>query len=109
MVWHPLSFSVADNSNCTTAMRRETLTSPTPGVIFSPNGAGQTALDQEKTPMTVTIRQLHPHFFGEVSGVDLRQKLTRRKRGTSRPAWTNTPCSCFATRTSRTNSNWRLR
>ena len=26
--------------------------------------------------MTVTIRQLHPHFFGEVSGVDLRQPLT---------------------------------
>src|ERR1700720_1074060 len=26
--------------------------------------------------MTVTIRQLHPHFFGEVSGVDLRNPLT---------------------------------
>ena len=26
--------------------------------------------------MTVTIRQLHPHFFGEVSGVDLRKPLT---------------------------------
>src|SRR6202521_3895984 len=26
--------------------------------------------------MTVTIRQLHPHFFGEVSGVDLRKALT---------------------------------
>jgi alpha-ketoglutarate-dependent 2,4-dichlorophenoxyacetate dioxygenase len=26
--------------------------------------------------MTVTIRQLHPHFFGEVSGVDLRKQLT---------------------------------
>ncbi|MEI9926009.1 MAG: TauD/TfdA family dioxygenase [Bradyrhizobium sp.] len=26
--------------------------------------------------MTVTIRQLHPFFFGEVSGVDLRQPLT---------------------------------
>ncbi len=26
--------------------------------------------------MTVSIRQLHPHFFGEVSGVDLRQPLT---------------------------------
>ena len=26
--------------------------------------------------MTVMIRQLHPHFFGEVSGVDLRQPLT---------------------------------
>src|ERR1700723_2624156 len=26
--------------------------------------------------MTVSIRQLHPYFFGEVSGVDLRQPLT---------------------------------
>src|SRR6201990_34398 len=26
--------------------------------------------------MTVSIRPLHPHFFGEVSGVDLRQPLT---------------------------------
>ncbi len=26
--------------------------------------------------MAVTIRQLHPHFFGEVSGVDLRKPLT---------------------------------
>jgi len=29
--------------------------------------------------MTVTIRQLHPHFFGEVSGVDLRKPLTRQE------------------------------
>src|SRR6202142_2401575 len=27
--------------------------------------------------MTVTIRQLHPHFFGEVSGLDLRKPLTQ--------------------------------
>src|SRR6201993_2601024 len=26
--------------------------------------------------MAVTIRQLHPHFFGEVSGVDIRKPLT---------------------------------
>src|ERR1700730_8659046 len=26
--------------------------------------------------MPVSIRQLHPHFFGEVSGVDLRKPLT---------------------------------
>ena len=26
--------------------------------------------------MTVAIRKLHPHFFGEVSGVDLRKPLT---------------------------------
>ncbi len=29
--------------------------------------------------MTVAIRQLHPHFFGEVSGVDLRKPLTPRE------------------------------
>src|ERR1700753_1615048 len=29
--------------------------------------------------MTVTIRQLHPHFFGEVSGVDLRKPLTEEE------------------------------
>ena len=29
--------------------------------------------------MTVTIRQLHPHFFGEVSGVDLRKPLTAQE------------------------------
>jgi alpha-ketoglutarate-dependent 2,4-dichlorophenoxyacetate dioxygenase len=28
--------------------------------------------------MTITIRQLHPHFVGEVTGVDLREKLTRQ-------------------------------
>ena len=26
--------------------------------------------------MTITIRQLHPHFVGEVSGVDLRKPLS---------------------------------
>src|SRR3981189_1803622 len=26
--------------------------------------------------MPVSVRQLHPHFFGEVSGVDLRKPLT---------------------------------
>src|SRR5882757_3364630 len=29
-----------------------------------------------RNAMTVTIRQLHPHFVGEVSGVDLRKPLT---------------------------------
>src|SRR6266571_3155326 len=29
-----------------------------------------------RNAMTVAIRQLHPHFFGEVSGVDLRKPLT---------------------------------
>jgi alpha-ketoglutarate-dependent 2,4-dichlorophenoxyacetate dioxygenase len=29
--------------------------------------------------MTVLIRQLHPHFIGEVSGVDLRKPLTKQE------------------------------
>jgi alpha-ketoglutarate-dependent 2,4-dichlorophenoxyacetate dioxygenase len=29
--------------------------------------------------MAIAIRQLHPHFFGEVSGVDLRKPLTREE------------------------------
>ena len=29
--------------------------------------------------MSVTIRKLHPHFFGEVSGVDLRKPLTSQE------------------------------
>ena len=29
--------------------------------------------------MTVSIRPLHPHFFGEVTGVDLRKPLTSRE------------------------------
>jgi alpha-ketoglutarate-dependent 2,4-dichlorophenoxyacetate dioxygenase len=29
--------------------------------------------------MSVTIRKLHPHFFGEVSGVDLRKPLTSQQ------------------------------
>src|SRR5258705_6424955 len=32
-----------------------------------------------RNAMTVSIRQLHPHFFGEVSGVDLRKPLTPRE------------------------------
>ncbi len=32
--------------------------------------------------MTVSIQQLHPHFFGEVSGVDLRQPLTPQEAAT---------------------------
>jgi alpha-ketoglutarate-dependent 2,4-dichlorophenoxyacetate dioxygenase len=33
-------------------------------------------LAREEWPMSVTIKQLHPIFVGEVSGVDLRQPLT---------------------------------
>ena len=29
--------------------------------------------------MPITIRQIHPHFVGEVTGVDLREKLTRQE------------------------------
>jgi alpha-ketoglutarate-dependent 2,4-dichlorophenoxyacetate dioxygenase len=47
-----------------------------PGVVFHPNEAGQPPALEERNAMTVTIRQLGKHFFGEVSGVDLRQPLT---------------------------------
>src|SRR5947209_16037241 len=57
-------------------MRSETLTWPRPGVAFYPNEAGQPPATFRRNAMTVTIRQLHPHFFGEVSGVDLRKPLT---------------------------------
>src|ERR1700720_3035790 len=57
-------------------MRAQTLTSQHPGVAFCPNGSGTTPRATRRNAMTVTIRQLHPHFFGEVSGVDLRKPLT---------------------------------
>jgi alpha-ketoglutarate-dependent 2,4-dichlorophenoxyacetate dioxygenase len=40
---------------------------------------GQPLAPIRRNDMTVTIRQLHPHFFGEVSGVDLREPLTPRQ------------------------------
>ena len=57
--------------------------------------------------MTVSIRQLHKHFFGEVSGVDLRKPLTPQEAADSKPAWIDTPCCCSAIRTYQTNSRWR--
>jgi alpha-ketoglutarate-dependent 2,4-dichlorophenoxyacetate dioxygenase len=58
-------------------MQRKALTSPYQGVIFYANGAGVNPLASvRRNAMTITIRQLHPHFFGEVSGVDLRKALT---------------------------------
>src|SRR5438045_701515 len=54
-----------------------------PSVDLGPSGSsflakrsGTTARRFQENAMTVTIRQLHPHFFGEVSGVDLRKPLT---------------------------------
>jgi alpha-ketoglutarate-dependent 2,4-dichlorophenoxyacetate dioxygenase len=29
--------------------------------------------------MAITIRQIHPHFVGEVTGVDPREKVTRQE------------------------------
>ena len=46
------------------------------GSSFSANGAGKPPAAFWRNAMTVTIRQLHPHFVGEVSGVDLRKPLT---------------------------------
>src|SRR6202789_3836719 len=52
------------------------LTSPDRRVVFQANRAGQPLAPIRRNAMTVSIRQLHPHFFGEVSGVDLRKPLT---------------------------------
>src|SRR6202035_6194702 len=46
------------------------------GSSFLAKGAEQPLASIRRNAMTVTIRQLHPHFFGEVSGVDLRNPLT---------------------------------
>src|SRR5258705_13376399 len=51
-------------------MRAGALTSLLPGVVFS------VSKNIRETAMPVAIRQLHKHFFGEVSGVDLRKPLT---------------------------------
>src|SRR5438132_6029301 len=63
-------------TGCRRRMRRATLTSQCPGVAFHANGAGQPHPPIRRNAMTVSIRQLHPHFFGEVTGVDLRKPLT---------------------------------
>src|SRR5947199_6114940 len=41
--------------------------------------AGTTAGLDRRNAMSISIRQLHPHFFGEVTGVDLRKPLTRQE------------------------------
>src|ERR1700739_862427 len=43
---------------------------------FPTNTAGTTLASMRRNAITVTIRKLHPLFFGEVSGVDLRNPLT---------------------------------
>src|SRR4030088_737056 len=60
----------------TGCMRRNPLTSPGPGVAFCPTERNNRSPTIRRNAMAVTIRQRHPHFFGEVSGVDLRKPLT---------------------------------
>src|SRR6266481_9296496 len=57
-------------------MHPDALTSRCPGVAFHANEAGEPPVPIRRNAMTVSIRQLHPHFFGEVTGVDLRKPLT---------------------------------
>src|SRR3954453_3429832 len=52
------------------------LTSQASGVAFLQSA--KRALPRENA-MPVQFKQLHPHFVGEVSGVDLRQPLTRQE------------------------------
>src|SRR5260370_31548359 len=61
----------------TVAMHRDALTARCPGVAFHANGAASRPI--RRNAMTVSIRQLHPHFFGEVTGVDLRKPLTSQE------------------------------
>src|ERR1700684_1469452 len=60
----------------TRRMHLKALTSPYQGVVFCQTERNKPLAATRRNAMTVTIRQLHPHFFGEVSGVDLRQPLT---------------------------------
>src|SRR4030088_1965206 len=46
------------------------------GSSFYHKRRGRTRPRLRRNAMTVSIRQLHPHFFGEVSGVDLRAAFT---------------------------------
>src|SRR6202043_775669 len=64
-------------TRCMRRMRPEALTSQGQGVVFFyANKAVQPLVPIRRNAMTVSIRQLHPHFFGEASGVDLRKPLT---------------------------------
>src|ERR1700730_14833153 len=63
-------------TRCMRRMRPEALTSQGQGVVFYANKAEQPLVPIRRNAMTVSIRQLHPHFFGEASGVDLRKPLT---------------------------------
>jgi hypothetical protein len=42
------------------------------------------------------IRQMHPLFVGEVSGVDLRRAPAPETVAAIDGRWINTPCWCFA-------------
>jgi alpha-ketoglutarate-dependent 2,4-dichlorophenoxyacetate dioxygenase len=55
---------------------RPALTSTATGVIFSSTGRDQPLERPGENAMTIAIRQLHKHFVGEVSGLDLRKPLT---------------------------------
>src|SRR5580692_8912020 len=55
---------------------REALTWGPSGVVFGRNERDSHPPSTRRNAMTVTIRQLGKHFFGEVSGVDLRKPLT---------------------------------
>ncbi len=48
---------------------------------------------QERQTMSVSIRQVHPVFVGEVTGVDISQARSAAARSPrSSAAWTSTPC-----------------
>src|ERR1700724_894972 len=63
-------------TRCMRRRRPEALTWQGQGVVFYANKAEQPLVPIRRTAISVSIRQLHPHFFGEASGVDLRKPLT---------------------------------
>src|SRR5690348_13259864 len=71
---------VRDTENARLDAHHATLTSIAPGVAFCTNQRGTTAFSlQERDAMAIAIRQLTKHFVGEVSGIDLRQPLTKEE------------------------------
>lgn len=45
--------------------------------------------------MSISIRQIHPVFVGEVSGIDIAKPLGATRWRRSRRGWIAMPCSCF--------------
>src|SRR3982074_1064021 len=65
------------------------------GSSFYHKRRGRTRPRLRRNAMTISIRQLHPHFFGEVSGVDLRKPLTPQEAKDIEAGRANSPVLLF--------------